>query len=196
MIPQKHAEIIKSYADVARPFIQERFGKASCIAATRATVYAMQRLGLRAEPVSVVARVSNAHYWACRARVGGRSPESQEEFERWHERDGAYVAQVGNANGPDGSGHVVAVVEGHTLVDAAIDQLDRPEYDLRLPPVLIAQCRPDFRQRATVMVGVSEGAIVSYEAVDGDEWFARSEYWWSEDLGGVVDRIVRGMGTQ
>lgn len=195
MIPQQHTRVIKAYAEVARPLISERFGSASCIAAARVTIDVMRHFGLRAEPVSVVARASNAQYWACRARVGGRPPESQKEFERWHVQDGAYVAQVGNATAPDGSGHVVAVVEAHTLIDGAIDQLDRPRYNLRLPPILIAQCQPDFRQGATVMLGVYGGATVQYDAVEENDWFRRSEYWWSEDVAAVAADVVNRVDT-
>lgn len=195
MIPRTHVNILEAYARVARPRIKERFGVDSCIAATRITIQVAERFGLSAVPVSVVARAMNAEYMACEARFG-RVPKNRREFDEWCEEYGAYVARVGDPDRSDGSGHLVAVVEGHTLVDASIDQIARPAHGLRLPPVLLAEARPGFRDGAPVLSGVGGGAIVQYQVAEEVDWYSRSEYWWSEWLGEVVEDVVDAMDVQ
>ncbi len=193
MIPQADLDILQAYAEVARPVIRKHFGKASCIAATRATARVLNRFDLAVQPISVVARAYNAAYRACEA-LHGRSPRSQAELQSWQDEEGAHIAQVGNPRRRDGSGHLVAWVGEHTLVDAAIDQLDRPEFGLRLPSVLLAQAGQDFPRGAPVVVGVEKGATVSYRAVDGPNWYSNTEYWWSDRLDQAVEEILEGMG--
>lgn len=191
-------ETIRVFAEIARPIIRASYGPNSCIASTRIVIDVLTRFGLQVQPVSVMAEVWNRAYHECRIRAG-RQVQSQEELDRWMATAGACVGRVGTDVPGEWSGHVVAIAGRRVLVDAAIDQANRPEWDIIVPGVLVTECGDGFLRCSPAVCQVNGGSWVTYRPTSGPgaNDFMRSEYWVRSSRNrGIAKQIERQMGTK
>lgn len=75
-------EILRGFAEIARPIIREAYGPNSCIASTRIVIDVLTRFGLEVQPVSVTAQVWNRAYHECLSRRSGRSKANRNSTAR------------------------------------------------------------------------------------------------------------------
>jgi hypothetical protein len=88
--------------------------------------------------------------------------------------------------------HVVAVVENKYLVDAAVDQADRPAWGIVFPSVLVAPCDKRVLTGQPMMLGMPNGAWGKYQLVPGARTYTHSRDWWlPERTQPLVEKIVR-----
>jgi hypothetical protein len=128
-------ELIDALTPVVRPSMREAFDPDCCIATCRILRRVFARFGYAAEALPCAVSVSNPAMTEYLAS-GGYLPDDDEELLRLCERLGAW--RIGMKPIPQRTGfqgHVVLRVE-HMLVDASLDQVDRPAKKIFMPPLL------------------------------------------------------------
>lgn len=158
--------LLRRYAAVAREEIRRDFAPDSCVVSTRITLAVFKRFGIRGQPMPAELLVQNDQH-----------------------------AILMQAERPDEVGHVVAWLGKSWLVDASLDQAERPAKDLYLPAVFYCAA-PRFPRRAvsgTLAIDGREVRLI-YEARPHWKAFETAPDWlepWR--WGPVVERILRRM---
>lgn len=136
-----HSEVIERFTTIARAEIRRDHIAASCIASTWIAVETFKRLGLQAEHWEVRASVGNGTYAAQWVKHG--PPRTPDELERWFTDHGAHIVGIGFEQEVGGlGGHLIAVVDGTTVVDASLEQANDPAHDIIIPPVVVFDIDP------------------------------------------------------
>jgi hypothetical protein len=191
----KFESILRRYAEVARPEILRDFRADSCIASTRITIRVMREFGIFAEPLSVIFIVGNAE-WRRRIIENQEPWPDPKDIYKWCEMTGAWSVGVGNGRKREGGwpGHLVAYLPKHNfIIDASIDQANRPAKGIILPPVLIAQISPRFAAGEIALESTSKWMYLQY-ACAPNELFRLSKDWTEfQRIKPVVKRIMRHM---
>lgn len=141
-------------ADVARPIIRQHFSADSCIASTRIVCAALAQLDIKAEPRVVDVLVFNNSYG--HMIDSGENPADSETFARWQAEHGAWAVGVGaerwsESDGTDWPGHLVVVTRDRVMIDAALDQCDRPARNIEAPPVMAVKATRGFLAGSTAL---------------------------------------------
>lgn len=189
------AAVLACYAQLARPLIMEAAPKRNnCVAATWITCKVLQRLGIGAEPLAVKLIVMNERRlqllngWM-RAHPGEGWPPLPVE-QHWRDYEGAHELGVGYGVDPDHpdyepdgfDGHLVAWVPSRSvLLDASIDQCDRPEKFIGpMPGVLVMRAGADFRNGLEELTAKEGGAWLRYEAApELTDWQSGADWRWA-----------------
>jgi hypothetical protein len=88
--------------------------------------------------------------------------------------------------------HVVALVEEQLLIDAAIDQANRPRWGIKFPDVVGAECDRNFLKGASMMVGAENGSWATYTYVPSARTYTHSPDWrLPERTADLVEEIVQ-----
>jgi hypothetical protein len=132
--------------------------------------------------------------------IENQEPEPKpEELRHWCETTGAWSVGVGYAEAEKRingwPGHLVAYLPQHRiLLDASVDQANRPVRGIILPPVLTVPNIPSrFLNGDTRLVGSFNGMFLEYRHVPNEtfrttkDW---TEYWRIKD---AVKRILKRM---
>lgn len=137
-------DILRRYAAVARPIIRQDFAAASCIASTAITIEVLRLHGISAVPFPCKVLVFNAPF-VQRIEREDRFPDAAETIV-WTTGTDLWSVGLGFSRPHEQHvGHYVALAEGRYLIDASIDQASRPEKGINLPPVMVGDVNPDFR---------------------------------------------------
>jgi hypothetical protein len=115
--------------------IRKRFKANSCVATTRVVVNVFQHFGFEAVPLHVEATVWNPA-WVDAIRHGEEPPYQlgQDELHRWMDERGAWSVSTEGASKDEPVRHLVAYVPALPgLIDASINQCNRPERNIDLP---------------------------------------------------------------
>jgi hypothetical protein len=180
------ATLLERYAGVARPIIRADFSADSCIASTRITLAVCRAFGWRGAAVPTSLRVANRAYMDL---LAGTTDEATAEAL------GAKAVIVGDQ--PNGDvGHLVAWIHRRYLVDAALDQVERPEFGLLVPGVLVIPVRDLTR------VGGVEGELatpagtvsIGYAVRTRELGYQRAPDWLEPERGAMaVARILAAL---
>lgn len=120
--------------------MRSRFAVDSCIASTAVTLNVMKRFGIPAKAIAVRGMVANPAM-IMRMNDEGRFSRTPQETDGWYAECGAWAVGIGDPHGKTDerkfNGHLIALVKGRWIVDAAIDQFnEKSEYlDYDLPGV-------------------------------------------------------------
>ena len=134
ILPDKYQEIL----NLMRQEILADFRKDSCIASTRILIDVMKEFDVRVRPLPVTAVIGNGPM-ARRVEKEGW-PDNVETTIKWGEEDGSYCLGIGFGGDPEPGkfpGHLVGITS-HYLIDLSIDQADRPQWNIIVPPILRA----------------------------------------------------------
>lgn len=124
-------QVIESLAEAlnagGREEIVNEFGRSSCIISTRVVIEVLRQHRIHAMPICVRMDVSHQ---------GGETVSFGSD---------CYLPfRTGLWKGSAGS-HLVAIIPGQRiLIDASLDQAERPDRDIYLPCPFVAQVSPDF----------------------------------------------------
>ena len=170
-------ELIRRYVEVARPIILDDFAPNCCIAATAITLGVFRSLGIRAEPFSCRVVIFNRAF-IDRSERAGRVPQTPAEVREWTGDGLSWSLGVGwpAPHLTGWPGHLVALVED-ALIDASIEQANRPAKGIVLPPVLAAKApsmnRAKIAPGGTLRTGYpQDGAAVPVAVYSRkSEWF-------------------------
>ena len=166
-IAERQRLVLAHYTRLARPVLREYMTASSCIASTRVTLDVLHHFGLHGTPVPVVAIVLNPPAARLMYELG-RYPEPEEQ-----EPVGGWIVSVGYPKPPeevapdDWNGHLAAGVvmaDGTPyLVDASIDQADRPARNIALPGVMVGPVSAEWLDCKQELVAMTpDGCHVVY----------------------------------
>jgi hypothetical protein len=176
-------ELLTALAPVVRPAMLEHFAPNCCIATCRTLRRALQHFGYEPEPIPCFVFLYNAAMVKLLA-AGMQFPDDRRERTRLFELFGAWgvgilpeSGDLVSARGGGYGGHVVLRVR-RLLVDASIQQVERPDKKL-FPPTFIT-CEPAdeffaFPGRRHELVLQDESHLVYQRSADysfryGSDW--------------------------
>lgn len=155
----------------------------------------MHELGFVARPWAVRATIHNPPY-VRRWRHLGRAPTDAEEAQ-WFAEDGAVTLELGFSarSGKGIGGHLVAVVNDTYLVDASLEQVNRPEHEIIIPPVFVGDLKqPQPSIRTTYCYTIGDVMLV-YEDDPTEMDYTTSPDWSSTpESRAVVETLVARVG--
>jgi hypothetical protein len=164
-----------------------------CIAATAILIDVLDYFRLTARPLSVIASVYNP---AMSERILREGMPTLEEAERDWFPNGCYSVAVGIGDPEPGKwpGHLVANLADQALIDLTLDQANRPQHQIVLPPFLVAPLDGEFLLGKADLAGTGNGCRIVYEARPADRSFERSNDWKSkkrrsEVVGAAIRRL-------
>jgi hypothetical protein len=132
-----HEQVLSKLVQVARPCILQHYSVDSCIASTRIGIDVLAHFGFVAQPLTVRAIVYNPAFCR-RIEAGALFPQTQKELSQWAKEDGSWNIGIGfGANADKWDAHLV-FVSGNYVVDLALDQANRPKYQIKLNPTFFA----------------------------------------------------------
>jgi hypothetical protein len=140
-------ELTDALAPVARSVMLEHFTPNCCVATCRVLRRVFQHFDYDAEPVPCFVYAFNAAMVKLLS-TGIRFPEDQKERSRFFALFGAWgvgiipASSAGNEKTHFG-GHVVLRVN-RLLIDASLQQVDRPEMKLHVPALIAAEPAQEF----------------------------------------------------
>jgi hypothetical protein len=185
--------VVSVFAGCARAEILRLFLPNSCVASTRITIDVMTAFGLTARPLEVAATVHNSAYLLAEAAKGG--PLTDDEERAAFQISQALTLELGHEKSPDGiGGHVVTIVDNAFLVDASLDQANRPEYRISLPSVFVGDMDNPLPGPAVAFRYLVRDCGLEYRARKVERDFRSSADWKeSPESREVVARIVARM---
>jgi hypothetical protein len=173
---------------LAQPKMRARYGPNACVICTRIAVETFRKHGIRAQPLAVSATVYNptmTRYWEANDSAGAEQD--------MHARS---VVLGFSGNGPPGlwDGHAVCIVEGRTLVDLTLDQVNEFGHGFAVTPARLP-IPPGFARGGTVSF-TNHGCYVQYDAKPDEKAYLTLEDWSDalerEPLMRHVDVLLRG----
>lgn len=197
----RERRIVMEVASRTRPLVLRNWRRDSCIPATRIAVLALRELGVRAAPVPCEALVYNAAYVA-RTTAEGRMPHDVAEAEVWWQEDRAWGIGIGCrelSEPAEGAwnGHLVALIDGRTLLDLAIDQADRPARDISIEDPVLADVPREWRHGDLRFHVPHDGAHVFYKATPDNTGYLTAPDWTRlERHRPVVRQLVTAIARQ
>ena len=194
--PASHVFDLLSERGVAKAALRRRFREDSCINSTRVLFDVYRAFGLAAEAVTVRARIYSSGF-VNRAAREGHMPESPEEASSWTSEAGVWSVGIGYGGADMGRdkwpGHLVLRSDAH-LIDATIDQANRPEHGIVMPPLLLLSHTPDaFWNAEELLEAEVNDCHVIYEPRPHDHSWMGSPAWSgrSHVEGAVATDLIR-----
>lgn len=163
-------DLYKTVSDFCRnanTILPEVFSPDCCLNGTRVVIEGLSKFGIRVEPVSVYVVAVNKAYKDFTKELGDLPTVEQlqaDPREPW-----AIGVDTQNVARTDGwPGHLVAIVEGRFIVDAAAGQYSRPQRKIHIPNVVMAPAPARFTRRGVISLPLPEDGQLEYKARKGD----------------------------
>jgi hypothetical protein len=188
------AAAISHFQKTARPIMRQWMSAESCIGAARTVVEAMRlfQIPTKVLPVSYIFEVPARKY----ARICGFTEVERDEM----------CAGVGNwvptfpASAKGWNGHLVVLAADRWVIDAAIDQVDAPEFGVRVPPQIFVtdtagqawSAGEQFEIKLGLILDNGDAASLLYRSLD-DQRYLQTEAWTDEGLPLLAAAIVERM---
>jgi hypothetical protein len=163
------------------------FGADCCILATKIALEVLEYYKVPAKPLTVRAKINNE---AMEQRIvkEGRLPKDTAEITAWGKEDGSYNIGLGYGESKEKwAGHLVVVAEGK-LLDLTLGQVYRPEWKIRLEPILVPVTKRFLEGNETLVLH-SEGCKVEYKAFPDDQSYTKVPDW-TGNIRGVATGII------
>jgi hypothetical protein len=168
--------LLHALAPIVRPAMLETYQSNCCVATCKILLRVFAQYGYKARPVAVAVGVYNREMVKL-MDAGVAFPEDKEERLALFNRTGAWGVGImaGDHAEPNSfGGHLILNVNG-LLVDGSLQQAERPQYQMPLPPLLWCRPEPGFfaervkRQRSRGNV-VMDGhtMLVVYQRIAND----------------------------
>jgi hypothetical protein len=179
---------------VAKAALRRRFREDSCINSTRVLFDVYRAVGIPAEAVSVRTRIYSPGFVE-RVHREGRMPKTPEELQSWTSEPGVWSVGIGYGIGHGKNkwpGHLV-LRSGSHLIDATIDQANRPQHGIVMPAMLLlAQVPEAFWRGEEPLAAEINDCHILYEARPNDNSYLGSPAWSGRSHRG---RRRRGVGS-
>lgn len=181
---RREARWLAEVAGRVRGAVRGRYAPDTCILTAAALLDVLTQAGIVAHPLTCGVMVVNRAYGE-RVEREGRFPQGREEVARWQAECGAHSVGVGYGLDPikvrpGWDGHLVVVAtdrEGRRyLVDAALDQCDRPQHAIVAGIVVADAPARWLAGREPLLVRLAEG-LARYEARRRDTSYTASKDW-------------------
>jgi hypothetical protein len=148
-----------------------------CIATTAVLKRAMTHFHYTSTPVPVELFVENAEMMRA-VDSGAVIPTTEPEREEWFEMNKAYAIGVTRNSPGDFAGHLVLAIPG-ILIDASLNQCDRPLWNIRLPKMATIRTIPEFYE-GKALACVMNGSRVTYRKIIDSAWRTAPD--WTSEL--------------
>jgi len=178
---------VRAFFQAACRVLPHHYAPSCCLPATRIAVEVLNERQAPTRPLMVRVVVHNPALVA-----KGRMAASPEEARRWRDEDNAAIAVCGNLQMLHLSwpGHVAALAGDRWLIDLSLPQLNMPDKDIHLPP-LLAEVAPGFVAGREHMMWMIHGCRVFYRAYPGNHSYAGSREWQDLASHGPALREIR-----
>jgi len=179
------SDSIKSVIDAlgrAQPKMRRDYGPNACIICTRIAVESFRKRGIRAQPLAVTATIYNpswTRYLSAHDHAGAE-----------HDLQAHRVVLGFSGNAPPGTwdGHVVCIVEGRTLLDLTLDQVNEFGHGFDVTPAHLPIPRGLLRGGSVCFT--SRGCHVQYDAKPVERAYLTFEDWSDRTERAPVMRLV------
>lgn len=183
--------VISTLCKLTRPLmLRSGWRTDCCIATTRALTRVFSSYGIQSHALMVELVIWNN---AMREKVNavGRVAETHEEMREWFKECGAWTMGLGipDPAAPDSwHGHMVVVIENRVILDASIDQADRPARGVKFPYSITAEVDDTFLSGEEPRICISPtGMLLRYQARPNDQRYVDSPDWEQQYR---TDRVV------
>jgi hypothetical protein len=190
---------IQRFAEIAQPMILDRFGAASCVAATRVTLAVLRYLGISAEPCACFVAVFDPAFVAVMASEGLTAREIQDkpksfqrEFRRRHPDSNSIVIGDVAEDGTPFPAHTVSIVERKHLLDLTIGQATHEKSGIYMPGTLWLEISEQFVDCGATFAQVN-GCEVMYQSMPFIDFYRYKPQWDKSLTAGMVEEILRRM---
>jgi hypothetical protein len=182
------------------PVVREEMLKVAVPNCCIATVAVLRRVfrhhGFEARGVPVAVTIRNRKMLEALAK-GIPIPDDPKALHKWMEATGSWSIGIlpesaleSRARGYDAfGGHLVCHVQD-TLVDASLDQANRPEHDIKLLPFIAVETSPEFLAGKQMLVGKVNGCEVTYRPLRTSEWRKSADWIEERRYRATVNAII------
>jgi hypothetical protein len=178
--------MLRLFAAVAKKRILEEYRPDCCIAAAKITIKVFNHFGVDGVPLMVNTYIFNKAY--AEAVERGDDPPKEKNvalFDEWLAKHKAWAIGLGvpHEDRPvkgwgSGAGHVVVVQpEYNDIIDVTLDQANRPEHDIFLPPFFAGSYLPGFPEGREPAWYYVNGNMIQYIARPDDKSYLTSPDW-------------------
>jgi hypothetical protein len=181
--------VLQEFAKVTRPILHDYYLPNCCIAATAVTVRVLGALGISALPLPCRVRIFNrAYVWEMEKSMVEGNPIP---LNHTLTDNGAWSVGIGFTP----PGHVAVIADNKYLVDPTLDQANRPQHTITLPPVFLSVVSRPFRRGIVRHVDEANGCVIGYDARPRDTAWRGSIDWTDQERhDGAVGRILYALG--
>jgi hypothetical protein len=188
-------EIAMVVYDVVRREMRKYFIKSSCIATTRIVVNLFEHFGFEAAPIHVDTSVWNPA-WVNALRCGDQPPYSlsKEATDRWMDERAAWNVGTNDAAMDEPVRHLVAYIPALScLIDASIDQFNRPARKINLPKCVRFYIDPESLNSAHTWRIQRNSCWIYYSRVvdDREAWRLSSDWTGNAGTAAVQSALIR-----
>lgn len=147
-------KILSVFMDAALKVLPKKFNPDCCIAATRITIDVLSEFHFKVKPLSVVVNVINESSGYV-VSLGNKDQEK---------RPGCWV------------GHLITMVNERCIVDLTLGQATRPQYGIRLHPILCGT-DPSFCSGEREVILKINGSDIIYHPLPQDKTYLTAPDW-------------------
>jgi len=188
-------EIALVVYDESRREMRKYFTASSCIATTRVVVDLFEHFGFGAAPLHVDTSVWNPA-WVSALRCGDQPSYSlsKEATDRWMDERGAWNIGTNEAAMDEPVRHLVAYIPALScVIDASIDQFNRPARKINLPKCVRFSIEPESLNRNYEWRIQRNGCWIHYSRVldDRGAWRLSSDWTGNAGIAAVQGALIR-----
>jgi hypothetical protein len=185
--------LLEAMSPIVRSTMLETFRPDCCVATCRILREVFADFGYRAREVPVTVQVLNGPMQ--RLAEQGPLPEDRDERIALFNQTGAWGVGIGGDKPlaqDKYSGHLVLSVHGH-LVDASLDQVNRPERNIEMPPLLWFPAPSGFfaKPKGQGLSGMVGECLVAYKRLRNDSYLSGKN--WRERYAGHAETYFKIM---
>lgn len=181
--------VFYALARAARAAVLERYEASSCVLTTAVLIDLAADFKLPLVPLVVRAILGNPAFFDLVAAQGMPNKPTMDAWVRDH---GAWCVGLGYSEKTGQgrlNGHLVAMLNRRVLIDASLDQADRPQRDLRVGgPIVATMSRAMVLRSEPLVVPLARG-MVSYTLHERQDGYQHGEGW--QRSAGYRTRVTR-----
>jgi hypothetical protein len=171
-----------------------------CVATVAVLCRVFKHHGFKPRPLPVTVVIQNPKMTKLLAS-GVRIPEGYKAERRWFRETGAYSVGIVPESALESrmrgyeayGGHLVCHVQD-VLVDASINQVNRPEHGIIIPPFMAVEATPQFLAGDGMLVGKVNGCEVQYRPLRDASWRSAPDWTNERRYREVVNAILERAG--
>lgn len=184
--------LLETIAKTARAEILKDFRADSCIASTRTVIRVLHHFGYNAVPCPVQLMVFNQKFIEAVNKSGWPSMQG-DDFIRWCDETGAWSVGVGTKiPGETVVGHLVAVLEKKRfLIDASLDQANRPNRGIVLPGTVVGRFKHEFLYGKPEVSTINGCAVRYIKEPSHNLWVTSRDWMEDERTQRATDAIIK-----
>lgn len=188
------SDLLDRLAPVVREEIRRDFLPNCCIATAAILRRVFRHFRFMSSPVPVEVVVRNPRMVELYRR--GNVPGG--DLDLWFRATGAYSVGAVRESFGGFAGHLVTQVQD-VLVDASLDQCNRPDHGIELPSFMVTNIAPGFEMGRS-QAGIVNGCEVLMSRLRGDSTWRTAPDWTNEDrarraVNAIIERVRSGERT-